>query len=233
MEVLTTHLTRMRHPFICVAGVDRNDKHVRPVLAATGIGRVYLTAGGGPYSIGSVVRIDNPDPRPRAPHCEDVVFHPRDAAWSRQAEAADFVAALDRTAGADMTSIFGSEVEKLSATAAAVPGGKGRASLGVLHPSEIELTVERSGGEPRGLRLTLEDRYLGSLRLKVTDLRLWKEDHVSVDMDRVRKLASLLDDCFVTVGLTRAFEVSSYPGARHWVQVNNVHPVAEPYWAVE
>lgn len=233
MRILINHLTRMSHPWVCVAGIDTSRSHVRPVLDSTQLGRDLLRGNGGPFSLGSVVDLGAVDPRPTAPELEDVVFTPAKVRWEKVLESARFAELMERTTKASLKEIFGDELVRLSGTAAAVPEGRGIASLGVLKMDgggDLDVRPGQSGPE---VRFTFEDPDLGELSLKVTDLRLWRPDHVTPAEGRIKAIRPFLHDCIVAVGLTRFWQASLYPGFGHWLQINNVFPMEDPLWTTE
>jgi len=127
--------------------------------------------------LGSVVDLGAIDPRPVVPELEDVVFTPGKVRWEKALEPVVFRELLEMTAKDSLQEIFGDELVRLSETAAAVPKGKGVASLGVLKIDGGKDLDIRSDGS--SVRCTFEDPDLGILSLKVTDLRMWRPDHVT------------------------------------------------------
>lgn len=233
MQITINHLTRMGYPHICVAGIDEGGVHKRPVLAPRESGgewqihRNWLRSKGGPLELGAVVDLGDAQPVPTTPEVEDVVVNSGQAKFVTQIKKDQFLQILDGSAKDSLESIFGPELEGLSSTAAAVPKGEGKASLGMLRLSGAELKI-RNESE---IRLTFEDSGLGEIMLKVTDLRFW--DGYKPKCDRVERVQDKIDDCLISVGLTGDFEVSRYPGPRHWLQVNNIYPRVNPLWARE
>lgn len=232
MRIVVNHLTRMRPTRICVAGIDEKGRSVRPVLDGQQLGRSLLQNEGGPFSLGAVVDLGRPRPRPVAPEVEDVVFDPRSTAVAERLDDAAFLRVLGAVAATSLRAVFGPELVKKSGTAAAVPQSSGNASLGVLRIRGAELLLQTRYEKP-DLRVHFTDPDFGDLRIKVTDLRLWEDDHVTPAAANIERIAGMLDDCFLAVGLSRPFKVSSYEGIWHWLQINNVFPVADPLWERE
>ncbi len=76
MRIVVNHVTRMRSPRICVAGINPETlEHVRPV---TRMGEVLtrdmLRKDGGPFGPGALVELGSVVPSPRAPEMEDHRF---------------------------------------------------------------------------------------------------------------------------------------------------------------
>jgi hypothetical protein len=86
VEIAVVHLTRMRAPCICVAGLDRDGRHIRPVPRHGRLTEDDLAAAGGPFAIGAVVDLGATRPCPSPPEVEDHLFD-RDA--SRRTHYAD------------------------------------------------------------------------------------------------------------------------------------------------
>lgn len=233
MRVLINHLTRMRKPYVCVAGIRADGAHVRPVLRCWQLNRALLQSKGGHFSLGAVVDLGSVVPRPTPPEVEDVVFVPDQVKLVKTLEGDEFRTQMAKVAKSSLQQIFGDELGRMSRTAAAVPEGRGKASLGVLRVNHgVTLHSEERLGEA-AIRCTFRDRGLGELSLKVTDLRLWKEDQITPDRSRISAVSSQLAGCMLSVGLTRARSYSSYPGPQHWLQVNNVFPDSDPLWRWE
>lgn len=236
MQIVVTHLTRMRHPYICVAGVDKNWEHRRPVLVDSDGGhkqleRNLLRSEGGHFELGAVVDLGNAQPQPTPPEVEDVVFAPVAVTAVKTFDPADFQRVLDGLAVDSLRTIFGSDLERLSPTAAAVPEGCGEASLGVVKLDEAGLQVKSEF--EKQVRFDFEDPDLGELSLKVTDLRLWESDQETPATDAVDRIKNHLDGCLIAVGLGRAYDADAYPGLKHYLQVNNIFPRDNPLWERE
>ncbi len=233
MQIAITHLTRMGHPYICAAGIDKKWRHWRPVAASRKSGDVWkldhgwLRSQGGLLEVGAVIEFGDVQPMPTSPEKEDMVVDFEQARFVKYLYRSRFLKILDRLTEGSLESIFGEELEKLSPTATATPAGKGDASLGVLRlrGAELELRDETE------VRLIFEDAVLGEMDLKVTDLRLW--DDYRPKIDRIKRIQDEIEDCLITVGLTGVYESSSYPGPRHWLQVNNIYPRENPLWVRE
>ena len=238
MQILVTHLTRMKPPYICVAGIDKRWRHRRPVLADSEGGhrqleRNLLRSEGGHFALGEVVDLGSIQARPAPPEMEDVVFEPAGMTAVKTLDPEDFLRNLHRVARNSLWSIFGLELERLSRTAAAIPEGRGSSSLGVLGLSGARLQVKSGYEGDQFLRFDFEDPDLGELGLKVTDLRLWESDQETPATDAVDRIKNHLDGCFIAVGLGRAYDAAAYPGPKHYLQVNNIFPRSDPLWERE
>lgn len=232
MRVIINHLTRMQHPYVCVAGVDDTRTHKRPVLAAGRLGRDLLRSNGGSFSLGAVVDLGDVQPRPTVPEVEDVIFDSGQTEVVDHLEPVAFRELLEGIAVDSLSAVFGGDLVRKSGSAAAVPLGNGSASLGVIRLEDAELNSRISFGKPE-VRLVFTDPLFGELSIKVTDLRLWEMDQATPATADIEAIKDSLSGCFVAVGLTRPFAVSSYKGVWHWLQVNNVFPREDPLWERE
>jgi hypothetical protein len=67
----------------------------------------------------------------------------------------------------------------------------------------------------------------------VTDLRLYGDDHATLDAARVAAAAQWIadsKDVMLSVGLTRKYRPSEQSAYCHWLQVNNIHLQENPSW---
>ena len=235
MRILINHLTRMRFPFVCVAGLREDGRHVRPVLECEQLGRDLLRSEDGPFSLGSVVVLGPTHSRPVVPEVEDAVFHPENVKPDSTLGSVKFGEVVKGFAKSSLGEIFGEDLVRLSGTAAAVRRDTGTASLGMLRVTGGSRL--QSGVDPWGnpeIRCAISDPNLGELSLKVNDLRLWGKDHSTPALSEIEAIASRLQDCVVAVGLTRYYAVRSYPDEfGHWLQVNNIFPIDDPLWTRE
>lgn len=232
MDIVINHLTRMSFG-ICVAGVDLETwAHVRPVLAFRNLDAGLLTRNDGLFDMAEVVRLGKVIPRPTAPHVEDYQFEPGDASRVERMEAGKFWALLARIARPTLSELFGPELKGTEGAGCIVDVGRGKVSLGCLVPaSKPRLKIAWSQDKPR-IRMELDDGQFSDLDLSVTDLRLYRADHVTPDEDMVGRVAKHMEgdrEVILSVGLGRPYEG---PGGKrvHWLQVNNIHFENYPVW---
>jgi hypothetical protein len=98
--------------------------------------------------------------------------------------------------------------------------------------SRPELVIEACQPRPR-LRMKLQTGRI-PLSVAVTDIRLYAPDHVTPDPtavvaanERLKSSAEVL----LSVGLSRAYsDWLSHEPERHWLQINNLHFVENPFW---
>ncbi|MEX0782049.1 MAG: hypothetical protein WD557_05320 [Dehalococcoidia bacterium] len=219
MDVVVTDLTRMRGGHICIAGIDlATGDRVRPKLAGVGLPDSVAAVNGGTVRTGSLLRLADPWLVPSAPEIEDVIVPERMFEEHLRLSAPEFVDVIRGTTGDIERQIESLERRGRSLV---VAEGMGHGSLAVIKA-------------PRPLRVALNDfgriraTYDG-LDLSVTDLRLYAG--AAVDPGAVSRLAGRLrsGEVVLAVGLTRPFSPNEEPPV-HWLQVNGVHLMDDPYW---
>lgn len=244
MEILVTHLTRMKDRCICVAGIDlASGKHVRPVLDVAKLGSSLLATNGGPLDIGNVVELGRTWPKPTAPELEDHVFGLPSLKLVGKATAGELWAAMTRTAESDLQKIFGPDLKPKGAGSLVVEKGHGIASLGCWRPNRVPtVDTDTRFGNPR-IRVRFSGAP-GGLDLGLTDLRFWNTSTTPEGVFALRALHADTElkrgrEFVLCVGLTRPFAPDGNPPEVHWLQVNNIHfkdelfPLAGPIpkWA--
>jgi hypothetical protein len=228
MLLIVDHLTRMKLPYICVAGLAINPSigHVRPVLGFSNLDRPMLLREGGPFDIGAIVHLGEVEYDGSEPEVEDHLFFLRNASYIENLNSAEFWQALDGFAKPSLHEIFGPDI-LVDGERMTLPLGHGIASLGCLRPAHRPaLFISRRGR----VRARLHDDGQ-DLNLSVTDLRLYEEDQATPKREMVNHvMKEMAGDCEVilSVGLTRPFQGPGRPAAEHWLQVNNLHLSTHP-----
>lgn len=229
MKIVVSHLTRMEHPFICVAGIDvATGKHVRPVLETGRLGRSLLTRHGGPFDMAVVVDLGSVWTVGQAPEFEDHRFDRRRVRRVQTYAPPAFWECLVRASRSHLADIFGDELERQGGTFA-VPFHKGVASLGCLAPAAPPVLMVNAYDK---VRIRIFDGTQEAW-LTVTDLRLYGEDQTTPRRDAVQHLKTRIDSgvpVLLSVGLTRPFLKPGDSVERHWLQVNNIHLQDDPTW---
>ena len=232
MIVTITHLTRMRPPYICAAGLQGRIA-VRPVIAGQ-LHKKLLRSNGGLFEIGAVVDLGPVQHVGTAPEHEDHRFNPTRAKYLGRAAAETFWRDMKAIAQPSVEPIFGEDLTKRGSWSCGVDQGRGRASLGCLQVyGGVDLFVR--GLDPQllrsGPRLALKDPILGKLDLGITDVRFFEEDFITVKdkvVESVRARIHAGVGLLLSVGLTRATVPADKP--LHWLQVNNLHLEDAPLW---
>ena len=234
MKLVINHLTRMQQGFICVAGIDlATGQHVRPMLPSQ-MRKAMLTRHGGPFDMACIIDLGWTKYQGTRPETEDYLFHRSAVRNLGDMPSGEFWGLLRRMAKAKLGEIFGRDLTPRGPHSYAVDVGQGIASLGCyLPPSRPRLLIERrdpsSGGR---LRMQFQSGT-HEFDLSVTDIRLYRDDHVTPDPDVVARVAERLQagpELILCVGLTRPFHGTPDEPARHWLQVNNIHFADDPTW---
>lgn len=226
LRIVVTHLTRMRTG-VCLAGLDGEHRHVRPVLSFGAIPATILQPSG-PVALGALIDLGITVPKHTNPEVEDRVFSPEQAAAIIRLTPQRFTLRLERVAQCSLESIFGSAFRMLGPHSCGTEQGTGNASLGCLQPNICRNLAAFPGtaSEPPKIRVQVSDGHF-TCRPSVTDVRLYEKDLKTPRMPVVQRVAQrLLDEPHVllSVGLSRKFM------DKHWFQVNNIFFPNDPYW---
>ncbi len=231
MKLLITHLTRMKYPRVCVAGLDEAGRYVRPVVGRQEVLDLELVRRG-LLRLGNRIELGwhnfrNP---PQPPAVEDCYFKLSNASLIDRASPEEFWSCLNRSAKTSLDTVFGDQLrpEKTSLGYTIVlPPGQGKASLGDFWVEEFDLSVkEYKEGELKLRGIFTYDQL--KLCVAVTDLRFysWKEDKFQLNIEKVREVRDKLKETQVilSLGFSRDFE------GKHWLQINGVHLESDPLW---
>jgi hypothetical protein len=237
VKLVVNHLTRMQKGFICVAGIDlATGQHVRPLLQSQ-MRKEMLARHGGPFDMGHVIDLGWTKYIGTRPETEDYLFHRSEAKSTGEMPADEFWELLGKLAKRKLGEIFGPDLLPRGPQSYAVEEGQGIASLGCyIPPSRPQLLLQRRDPLSSGrIRLQFQSGQY-EFDLGVTDIRLYRDDHVTPDPDAVQCVAGRLEqgpDVILGVGLTRAFRGAPNEPALHWLQVNNIHFEDDPCWKLE
>lgn len=223
MRIVINHLTRMQKGFICVAGIDlQTHRHVRPVLGSQ-LRSELLAEHGGPFALRRIVDLGKTHFVGSVPEIEDRQFNSEQVRVLEEMPDIEFLKLLDSLAEDELSKLFGPELEN-TRTTCAIPAQRGLRSLGMLRAKVVELNLEPGrDGLPR-VRIAVETER-GVLRLPVTGIELFADDHITPDAAQVTALNSRLatvPNALLAVGLSRPYRGSSSETAKHWLQVNNI-----------
>jgi hypothetical protein len=209
----------MKPGFVCVAGLDDDNRHVRPVLERGQLSSDMLRSRGGCFELAGFVELGKTHATGKPPEREDEIIDPSATKFLRMEEAVAFWKRLDKVAEPKLKGIFGADLRP-DGRGASVAVGMGKASLGVLRPSTRPKLYVNAWNK---LRLDLSDGEF-DLELAVTDLRLYEKDWKSPNEQLVSKMsASIMNaDVLVCVGLGRPWAPANNPPARPWLQANNI-----------
>jgi hypothetical protein len=232
MVITISHLTRMRPPYICAAGLY--DKYAVRAVTAGQLHKRLLRSNGGPFAIGAVVDLGVVKDVGSPPELEDCSFNPASAKYVAMEDGRTFWKRLEQVAQPTLDSIFGDDLVKRGRWSCAVNPGCGAASLGCLKvfgTPQISIRGLDSHVMRSGLRLAITDPFFGKLDLGITDVRFFEEDFITVNETVVESAQTRIDSgvrLLLSVGLTRATVPPDNPV--HWLQVNNLHLEDDPTW---
>lgn len=236
MKVLITHLTRMRYPRICVAGLDEAGHYVRPVVGKQEV--LDLKAvGGGLLGLGNWIdlgwhRFRN---SPQPPEVEDCYFKLSNARLVGKASPEEFWSHLNRSAKNSLGAIFGEQFrvkETALGYTLVLPAGQGKASLGDFLVEGFDLSIKPHAYEGE-LKLRGVFRVGGvELSVAVTDLRFynWRGGAFQLDTAKVQEVRRKLGKTRVILGLGLSRAIGEGLEKWHWLQVNGVHLERDPLW---
>jgi hypothetical protein len=235
-EIIITDVTRMRNDRVCLAGVDRKGKCIRPLLPYPEFLREHHL-----YDIDSVVirprAVVNlflePDPDPELPHSEDYFWkNQNQMEFLRQPDEKVWHMVLQRTASESVASMFGALIRKNKYVAP----GDGVCSLGTLKPASLDklgyYQLEFNGVKTDKFTLNFTDST-GEVfkQIPITDLSLrYYVKHLQHSMDYgPRRIRAYLERQFaqskvwLRLGLTRPFQKSDSDRKWCYIQVTGVY----------
>jgi len=221
VEILVNHLTRMKAPRICIAGIDVEEwTHVRPVTPPSDLlTRALLAEEGGPLAVGAVVDIGEPAPVPSPPETEDQQISTADIEFVRMVDGPTYLEVLAGMAAVDLETAFGPALDRHD-WKYTVDVGNGECSLAVVKAQRRpSLEVDDYGK----LTLRFNDPDTPSF-LSVTDVRFVEADHRTVKREAVLDVSQRLRrgvGVFVMFGLSRPF-AGGGDEELHWLQVNGL-----------
>ena len=235
MRIVINHLTRMRRGYICTAGINLGTgQPVRPMPRNGDLRYRDLAAHGGLFEIGRVIDLGWTKSIGKPPEIEDQEFSKRSACSRDELLPDQFWSLLKANAKGTLIELFGRDLHEVGHHHAAVDIGHGNVSLGTLliTKKRPELVIESHKPRDR-IRLHLQTGRI-PLSVAVTDIRLYAADHVTPDPVAVSQANERLTtsaEVILSVGLSRPYaDWLSHDPERHWLQINNLHFVEEPFW---
>ncbi len=233
MEIVITHLTRMAKGFCCAAGIEPSSgnsiRAVQRPYAGTDsrLTTSYLWLSGGPFKVGNVVDLGKTIPCPNPPETEDHWFNPANARVVSVYSPIQLWSLLLAKSKPSLAEIFGIDPTRRRVSLY-FPAGQGTASLGFYQLRTAGKLNVTTGLDEQKIRLQcfIEKEWTN---LSVTDIRLYNDDCVTPDPEKVKFVAermvkeAKLGRVILGLGLTRPFAEHEGGEAVHWVQVNGIH----------
>ncbi len=227
-DLLITDLTYMRDGRVCMAGVDRSLKCIRPVLPNHVYKEFLYLDSGAVIHPRTVLNIAlKQEFHCQLPHVEDYRwFMDGSTTVIREAGPKNWLHVLQSTASETVAAIFEARLEHDNRN---IRAGDGKRSLGTLQPIQIkELWYKVHEQRNYQFRLTFTDSSDQEFDLPINDLTLLtyvdRLQHNGLDLDYV--MALLLDRCqrsetWLRLGLTREFN------GWCWLQVNGIYTLPD------
>jgi hypothetical protein len=221
VQIVVNHVTRMRSPRVCVAGIEQDTlTHVRPTTPPDiPIPRTLLRSEGGPFGPGALVDLGEARPASQRPEVED---HRVDVAQAQHIEDLPderYLDVLESVKHPSIAAAFGADLCEIRSRKFAVPIGRGQCSLAVLQvkPPRLYIAWEK-------LFLDMTDSDGVTAQLRVTDARFYEPDQMTIRTDLVhdvrRRLAGKVHT-YAMLGLAHAIHDDD-GGDVHWLQCNGV-----------
>jgi hypothetical protein len=222
MQILINHLTRMQAGFICAAGIDlQSGLHIRP-MSQRPLSAQLLRCQGGPLELGRVLDLGSSSFAGSVPEIEDRMSDVTKWTAGERLSSPQFFDLMSTVASDSLTEIFGADLQPHGGRTFVVAEHRGIRSLGCFWAQRPQIEIDSLSK-----KLSFVCSYQSfTLRLPITDIGLYSEDHVTADEAAVAKANEEIQVChrvLVSVGLSRAYRKSSDQPAWHWLQVNNVH----------
>jgi len=235
MNIVICHLTRMRSPYICIAGIDPGSgNHVRPVLRQGQLHCDLLDCKGGCINIGKLLEIGPTRAVGQKPELEDRLFNPGNLSVLSTLKPHEFWGMLLLHSRDNLTEIFGDDLAARDRSYV-IRKGTGNASLGILLPKKPPTVSISEFRGKKSIRIGLFEKNLTS-SLSLTDLRFYGSDMETPLSKTVENVSRRLRSgvrAILGVGLTRLWRKPDENEEFHWLQVNNIHMEDEPTWRVE
>lgn len=216
-EIVVSHLTRMKHPRICVAGISEDSgDHLRPItIARDPLTRALLGEEGGPLGLGARIDLGETTADPNPPESEDHWCETTNLKAVGSLGAEEYLALLEAISAPDLATAFGPALQR-QGRSYAVTAGEGTHSLACVRASPVERLALNYG--PR-----LRDRD-GAL-IPVTDLRFFDPDQKTPRIELVAEINQRLEDgvpAYLMLGLARAWKKPGDDRSRPWLQLNGI-----------
>lgn len=230
----------MGEGYFCAAGINEKNQHVRPVKkglmggAERRLSIKLLEEHGGVFQIANIVDIARSRPHSSPPHTEDYVCNPKRLKLLGRLTEKEFWNTLNTLADTKLINIFGEQLEQIGSSSCGTKESRGEASLGCFIPAKpIQLYLKPGyNGKPEKIRMKLEDKDF-KLDLGVTEIRLYKSDHISPDKTKIKEIANRIRksrQLILSLGLTRPFQPVPTRAPVNWLQVNNIYMRENPLW---
>jgi len=233
-KIAVTDITRMKPPFICIAGVYNDGRSVRPLMKGKRFDQNWCQRNGFVIKPFSVIELDFLEPRPTPPHTEDYYINPHHVVWVSQLDVEKKRQLLKMMDDGCVANIFGAELlSKENQKAKYIQTGSGNRSLGTIRPKSIQHFHYRQYEHCWDYRLAFTDQCGEEYQVKIVDLSFQS----MMDYQRVvqgfspRQVEQYamdhifgVEDLYLRLGLARGF--ADYPDCC-FLQITGVYPIPD------
>ncbi len=229
-ELFITDVTRMGQNRVCIAGVNRRGKSIRPTLPPPGIQEEMLYENGNcvirPFM---KMRLDLQECPIHPPHTEDMIMDLESRECCGILSPENALNLLTRILDPNVQSIFNSEIHD----GCFISLGTGDRSLGTIKPAEISFVRHQLNASERWeTKITFTDSQGKTFHLPVTDLsfRYYLDHlrevekqtpgHIGLHLQQILNNANT----FLRIGLARGFHPDkNQPQTRCYLQITGIY----------
>jgi hypothetical protein len=230
-ELTITDITRMAGYFICIAGIDKKGKTIRPLYEHKRIEESWCLVDGKEIRPFTRVLIDleKPRPNPTPPHMEDWFIGTENQqviGYCTEEEKKDI---LKNNLSKDTAEIFGTEIQRIQGEGTFVKSNCGCRSMGTIKAKHVFDFMHDQFEGRWDYRLKFIDESDHEYRLKVVDLtfqffidylRIYKKMPVEKIDEFVNSKIFGHEDIYLRVGLARGWD--KFP-ERCFLQITGLH----------
>ena len=230
-ELIITDITRMAGYFICIAGIDKNGRTIRPLYEHQRIEESWCLVDGKEIRPFTRVLIDLEKPRQNSipPHVEDWFIGPGKVQVLDYCSDEQKKELLINGCFKDTNSIFGTPVIHVAGEGTFVNSGKGCCSIGTIKVKQcFNFNHELKKGR-WDYRMKFIDSTNQEYRLKIVDLtfqtfidylRIVKDSSLVQIADQINEEVFHRDELYLRIGLSRGWDL--HP-ERCYLQITGIH----------
>lgn len=225
-KIIITDVTRMGGKRVCVAGINKDLKSIRPVTYP-GVEEKHLFDSKNKLIIfpGAVVNFNFlKDPITiRKPHTEDISFEPTQTSFEKHLSQESFFEWLNKSKYESLDNLFDGEVEEN----AYVKEGNGSRSIGTILPKDVSFHIDTYDKPKPKLRFV--DGSNNNYDITITDLRIKqlieKNQLQSYSFNNILKNATSI---ILRVGLARGFNPENqWEYKRCYLQITGLYTLPD------
>jgi len=211
--LIITDITRMNHGNVCVAGVNREGKTIRPLFEYRGIPEDWLYENGKcvvqPFT---EITLDLVKHHPQPPHTEDWIMDDKKISCMATPDMRKRRDLLQKICDKSVSAIFNTEIHDDHGHY--TPAGEGERSMGTIFVRYLRAFKHRCYQGMWDYRIGFDDFASGTYWLKINDLTFryyidYLREQEQIDCNEIEKrLTTLLRqrDVFLRIGLARRWK---------------------------